>query len=111
MTTRKLQEILLKLPDLNLPEPSDLVAWGQMVQYTDIAPDHCAELVELGWIVPVRTVQEEYLFRLKDVYRVQKLMRICRDLELTMSGGTIIVDLLEKVEMLESELEETKRLL
>lgn len=111
MTTRKLQEILLKLPNLNLPEPSELVAWAQLVQYTDIAPDRCAELVELGWIVPVKTVQDEYLFKLKDVYRVQKLIRICRDLEVTFSGGTIIVDLLEKIEVLESELEEARRLL
>lgn len=111
MTTKKLQEILLKLPDLNLPEPSDLVAWGQMVEYTDIDPNRCAELIELGWVAPVKTNQAEYLFRLRDVYRVQKLMRICRDLEVSFSGGTIIVDLLEKIEILEGELEEAKRLL
>jgi chaperone modulatory protein CbpM len=111
VTTKKLQEILLKLPDLNLPEPSDLVAWAQMVEYTDIASDRCAELVEMGWVEPVKTRQDEYLFHLRDVYRVQKLMRICRDLDVSFSGGTIIVDLLEKIELIEGELEEAKRLL
>lgn len=111
MTTKKLKEILLKLPDLNLPEPSDLVAWAQMVEYTEIDPSSCAELIELGWINPAKTNADEYLFTLRDVYRVQKLMRICRDLEVSFSGGTIIVDLLEKIELLEGELEEAKRLI
>ena len=111
MSTTKLKQILLKLPDLNLPEPSALVAWAQMVEYTDLYPSSCAELVELGWIDPVRTRTEEYLFTLHDVYRVQKLMRICRDLEVSFAGGTIIIDLLEKIEVLEGELEEARRLL
>ena len=111
MTTRKLKEILLRLPDITLPEPSGLVAWGQMVEYTDIDPGSCADLVELGWIDPVKTHTEEYLFTQRDLYRVQKLMRICRDLEVSFAGGTIIIDLLEKIEHLESELEEIRRLL
>jgi chaperone modulatory protein CbpM len=111
MTTKRLKEILLKLPDLNLPERSDLVAWAQMVEYTEITPDACAELMELGWIAPARTRADEYLFTLRDVYRVQKLMRICRDLEVTFGGGTIIIDLLERIETLEGELEKARRLL
>ncbi len=111
MTTKKLKEILLKLPDLNLPEPSNLVAWAQLVEYTEIDPASCAALMEMGWIDPARTQAEELLFTLRDVYRVQKLMRICRDLEVSFSGGTIIIDLLEKIETLECDLEEARRLL
>jgi len=60
---------------------------------------------------PVRTGAEEYLFRSRDVYRIQKLMRLCRDLEIPFGAGSIIVDLLERVERLEREISELKQLL
>ena len=70
-----------------------------------------AELLEMGWVDPVRTGAEEYLFRSRDVYRIQKLMRLCRDLEIPFGAGSIIVDLLERVERLEREISELKQLL
>lgn len=111
MTTRKLQEMLLQLPGLNLPERSGFVAWAELVELTSIAPGEVAELVELGWINPTRTSAEEYLFRLRDVYRIHKLMRLVKDLDVSFNSGSIIVDLLERVEELETEVEELKRLI
>ncbi|NDV18015.1 MerR family transcriptional regulator [Pseudodesulfovibrio sp. JC047] len=110
MTTRKLQEMLLQQPGLNLPEPSEYVAWAQLVQLTSIEPAEVAELVDLGWISPKKTSAEEYLFRLRDVYRIHKLMRLVKDLDVSFNSGSIIVDLLEKVEELEKEVVELKRL-
>jgi len=69
------------------------------------------EIVEMGWIVPVRTAENELLFKPDDVYRIRKLERICRDFELTTIGGSIIVDLLERIETLEQQVAELKRLL
>ncbi|MCJ2162972.1 MULTISPECIES: chaperone modulator CbpM [unclassified Pseudodesulfovibrio] len=110
MTTRKLQEMLMHLPGLNLPERSEYVAWAQLVQLTSIQPADVAELVDLGWISPKKTSAEEYLFRLRDVYRIHKLMRLVNDLDVNFNSGSIIVDLLERVEELETEVEELKRL-
>ena len=110
MTTRKIQEMLLKLPGLNLPERSEFVAWAQLVQLTSIQPADMAELVDLGWISPKKTGADEYLFRLRDVYRIHKLLRLVKDLDVNFNSGSIIVDLLERIEELETEVEELKRL-
>lgn len=110
MSTKQLQDMLLKLPGLNLPEKSEYVAWAQLVEFTAITPSGMAELVELGWIEPAKTSNDEYLFSLRDVYRIQKLLRLCNDLEVTTQGGSIIVDLLERIEELEAEVEGLRRL-
>jgi len=94
-----------------LPIRSDLIAWAQLVELTCVEPATMAELLEMGWVDPVRTGAEEYLFRSRDVYRIQKLMRLCRDLEIPFGAGSIIVDLLERVERLEREISELKQLL
>lgn len=109
MPTRKLKQTLLSIPGLNLPERSTYVAWTQLVELTGVTPGAMAELTELGWIEPARTASEEYIFSHRDVYRIQKLMRICHDLEITFTGGSIIVDLLERIEELESEITELRQ--
>lgn len=102
----------LKINDpRNLPSRSEYIAWTRLVELTCVEPATVAELLEMGWIDPVRTGADEYLFRSCDVYRIQKLMRLCRDLEISFAAGSIIVDLLERVERLEQEISELKRLL
>lgn len=110
MSTKRLQEMLLQLPGLNLPDKSEYVAWAELIRLTSIDPAEVAELVELGWISPTETNAEGYLFRFRDVYRIQKLMRLVKDLDVSFNSGSLIVDLLERVEELEKEVEELKRL-
>jgi len=95
----------------HLPIPSGLIPWGRLVELTCVEPATVAELLDMGWIDPVRTRADEYLFRSRDVYRIQKLLRLCRDLEISFAAGSIIVDLLDRVERLEQELAELRRLL
>ncbi|MDO9083538.1 MAG: chaperone modulator CbpM [Humidesulfovibrio sp.] len=102
----------LKVNDPNsLPIRSELIAWTQLVELTCVEPATVAELLDMGWIDPVHTRADEYLVRARDVLRIKKLMRLCRDLEISLAGGSIIVDLLERVERLEQELTELRRLL
>ena len=110
MTTKRLKEMMMKLPGLNLPEQSKFVAWAQLVELTGIQPAEVSELVDLGWINPAKTSADEHLFRFRDVYRIHKLMRLVKDLDVSFNSGSIIVDLLERVEELETEIEELKRL-
>lgn len=105
MPTKRLKQMLLKLPGLTLPEPSEYIAWAQLVEFTGITSQEMAELAELGWLEPSRTGADGYLFLCRDVMRVQKLKRLCKDLGITATGGTIIVDLLERIEELEQEVE------
>ncbi|WP_243547131.1 chaperone modulator CbpM [Pseudodesulfovibrio tunisiensis] len=110
MVFKKFRELDLRMSGTNLPERSDCVAWNQLVELTQIQPADVAELLELGWIEPAKTGADEYLFRLKDVYRIIRLMRLVKDLDVSLNSGSIIVDLLERVEELEKEIKALKRL-
>lgn len=110
MPAKRLKAVMMKIPGLNLPERSEFVAWTQLVELTSITPSEISELIDLGWIEPQKTSAEEYLFRLRDVYRIHKLMRLVNDLDMSFNSGSIVVDLLDRVEELEKEVEELKRL-
>ena len=110
MTTKRIQELFLRLPELCLPERSDLIAWAELVEMTSVTPDCMAEIVELGWVDPLRTKADQYLFRRRDVYRIRKLVRLTKDLGVSALGASIIVDLVDRVAELEKEIEELRRL-
>jgi chaperone modulatory protein CbpM len=94
----------------HFPVRSALVSWAEFVELTAAHPGRIGELIELGWIEPRTTSAAAYLFRLRDVYRLRKLERLCQDLDLSLAAGTIIVDLLERIEELEQKVAELTRL-
>lgn len=90
---------------------SNLIHWSQFVQRTGVCPYRLSELVEMGWVDAVRLSSDNYHFPEREVFRVQKLMRICRDFELPTIGGAIIVDLLERIEAMEKEIAQLRSLI
>lgn len=92
--------------DSELPAKSALISWEEFLEITGIQSDRLEEIVDMGWLEFRRTGGEGRLFRGMDVYRVRKLERICCDFELPCIGGVIIVDLLERIAMLERMLGE-----
>ena len=111
MPQMKIKKVLCEVSGTgNLPEKSSFVAWGEFVELTRIDPSSVAELLELGWLSPVQTGAREYLFNMRDVYRIRKLLRLRNDLGLSALGGSIIVDLLERIEELEQRIAEMERL-
>ena len=96
-----------------LPVRTEYIAWAEFVELTSLHPSQLGELIELGWIEPKVmgvTQSEAYLFRVKDVYRARKMQRLCTDFELNSLGGTIIVDLLERIDSLETRLKELEQM-
>lgn len=93
-----------------LPSPSDALAWEEFVELTGIKPEHLSEIVSLGWIDSRSGAGNVVTFRDTDIYRVRKLERICCDFELPVIGGTIIVDLLERIDRLECMVRELHNL-
>lgn len=87
--------------DSDLPTRSEYIAWTEFIELTGIHPDRLTEIVEMGWVESRRTGDACHLFQAIDVYRVRKMERICCDFELPAVGGTIIVDLLERIDSLE----------
>ncbi|MDR1776236.1 MAG: chaperone modulator CbpM [Desulfovibrio sp.] len=79
---------------------STFITYREFVETTGVTPDRLQELLALGWVETSGDGQER-AFCDADIYRVRKLERLCVDLDLPVVGGTIIVDLLERVDMLE----------
>ena len=94
----------------SLPVPSTVMAWEEFVEITGVAPERLQELVALGWIESRTSATQVLMFRDADIYRVRKLERICCDFELPVVGGTIIVDLLERIDALEHKVRELQGL-
>ncbi|WP_027180526.1 chaperone modulator CbpM [Maridesulfovibrio bastinii] len=95
----------------SLPIRSTRLAFTQILDMTGIKGNTLLELIEYEWISPVKTGDGDFLFGSKDLYRLKKLARLCRDLEISAAGGSIIVDLLERIEQLEVRLSEMRRLI
>jgi hypothetical protein len=94
-----------------VPARSERLSFAQVQELTGLHPTIVGELIELGWITPERTTAESYLFRPRDIYRLRKFDRISRDFELPVLGASIVVDLLERIEYLETKVREMSRFL
>lgn len=88
---------------------SSLVAWTEFVELTGIREERIHELIDLGWLQPARQANQSPLFRQIDVYKTRKVDRLCEDFELPSLAGAIIVDLLERIDDLETRLKELER--
>ncbi|THB68056.1 MAG: MerR family transcriptional regulator [Desulfovibrio sp.] len=94
-----------------VPVPTKRITFVEVVELTGVHPSRIGELVELGWLQPRKTSEQEYLFLHSDVYRIRKFERLSKDFGLSCMGGTIIVDLLDRIEFLEQKVKEMERLL
>lgn len=92
------------------PARSSSVSWAEFMELTSVHPTRVGELLDLGWIDPNKTPAGDLLFQMRDVYRVRKLERLILDFELSTLAGTIIIDLLERVETLERQVRRYERL-
>jgi hypothetical protein len=95
-------------PGTTIPAQSSRVCWEEFVQATRIQPQLLQEFVEIDWVCVERSAQNEVLFQTRDIPRIRKAARLYRDFDLTAVGVTIIVDLLQRVEFLEKELQRIK---
>ena len=75
---------------------------------TGISREKFDDLLSLEWVETETDDENNLLFSDTDIYRVRKMMRICEDFELPLIGGTIIVDLLERIRLLEETVQEIK---
>jgi chaperone modulatory protein CbpM len=98
----------------HLPGRSQYLVRTEFMELTGIHPTRIGELIEMGWIETHRaggSGETEFLFREVDIYRVRKLERICADFELSVLGGVIVVDLLDRIDALEKKVRELNGLL
>ena len=62
------------------------------------------ELVEEGVLEPLGDQQTEWHFNEKSLIRVRSAMRLQRDLGLNLAGIALVLELLDEIEMLKSQL-------
>lgn len=93
----------------SLPMTSRRIGTREFLELTGLTQDALTELIRMDWVMPARTAQEEFLFLDNDVLRVRKYMRLCTDFELPPVAGTIIVDLLERIDVLERRMRQHSR--
>ena len=86
--------------------PTKLVSLSEFIQITAADEENINELIDLGWLTPARSGSHELLFNSTHVYKVRKLLRICKDFDIPATAGTIIVDLLQRVDELEEQVKE-----
>lgn len=91
------------------PVRSKMISWFEFIDLTGSHPTRLGDLIEIGWLEPAKTRGDTYLFRIRDVYRVRKLERLCRDFELQSIGASIIVDLLARIEYLERKVRDLEQ--
>ena len=77
---------------------------------TGLSEEKFQDILSLGWVEIEKDEKENMFFSDTDIYRVRKLVRICADFDLPIIGGTIIVDLLERIAALEETVNELKAL-
>ncbi len=94
----------LKKNTASLVMSTHLVAFAEFVEEAGLVESRVDELVEIGWLVPASQAGGDILFRHGDIFKTRKLARICDDFELPCLAGAIIVDLLERIDELESRL-------
>lgn len=88
----------------DMPIRSALMVRAEFIELSGTTSDRVNELLDMEWLHPTRTADEALLFGPSDVYRLRKLERLCADFDLHTVAGTIIVDLLERIERLENQL-------
>ena len=92
---------IVPIHEAQAPTTSERIGTRQFLELTGLSEAILAELIRMDWIAPVRTAQDEFLFLRCDVFRVRKFVRLCDDFELNAIAGTIIVDLLDRIDGLE----------
>lgn len=68
-----------------------------------ISPDTIQHLIEFDIIHP-RGQQQEWLFDLSALQRIQTALRLQRDLEINMAGVAIVLDLLDQMQDLRQQI-------
>ena len=83
--------------------PGEEEVWVD-VQSLELHPEVVKHLAEMG-IVEYR----EGLIPARQVARLQKIARLRRDLGVNLQGAAVILDLLDRLEMLQEELERLRK--
>lgn len=65
-----------------------------------VAADYVLEIVEEGVLEPVGATPADWVFTARDLFRLQKALRLQRDLRVNLPGAALALQLLDELETL-----------
>ena len=92
---------MVKVYEGILLEEEGPISMVQLSERCMIPEGEIAELVYEGIIEPLRVREKSWRFTRETLWRVQKVQRLRRDLELNLSGAALTMQLLDRIEELE----------
>ena len=91
-----------------IPDSASNVTLREVSMRCDIHPEMIIRLVQLGLIDPVgqEKAKEVWIFPIETVSQVRKIIRLRNDLGINYSGIGIVLELLSRIEVLETRVRE-----
>lgn len=83
----------------------------QFARRSGCHPELVIQLVRFGVIDAARVSDDEWRFPAEQLPRIQRGLRLRRDLGINVNAMGLILDLIERIEQLEFELDQLKRLM
>src|SRR6266550_4732976 len=77
-------------------------------QLTGLHPQTVRLYERLGLVAPIRVNNKNRLYSERDIERLQQIRRFTQEMGVNLAGVEIILELLKKIESLQSELERAK---
>jgi chaperone modulatory protein CbpM len=90
-------------------EPEDELTLQELCDACQRSSDFIDELIEYGAIQPRGFSIATWRFDAKQLQRIQRMLRLQEDLEVNLAGAVLAVDLMEKIDALETEVEILKK--
>jgi chaperone modulatory protein CbpM len=91
---------LLIIADYSAQQP---VTLAELCDICHISSDFIQELIAFDVVHPKGHAPNEWIFELAELQRIQKALRLQRDLEVNLAGVALALNLLEELEELRAE--------
>jgi chaperone modulatory protein CbpM len=80
------------------------LTFHELCETCNISADYINDLIEYEIIYPKDDPQEQWMFGLNELKRIQTTLRLQRDLEVNLAGAAVVLELLEELEELRTQI-------
>lgn len=98
----KKDEFVLIADYASADEPMSL---DEFLEITHLSPDVVYNYIQYDIIHPQGAEREQWAFDLNHIKRVQRALRLQRDLEVNLAGVAVVLDLLDEIDHMRSQIE------
>jgi chaperone modulatory protein CbpM len=98
-----MSEEFIRVVDYDLDQPLTVATVAEIV---GTRPNVITRLLRLGVLETISVESEEPMLRSRSVLRLRRMARLRRDLGVNFAGAAVIVDLVDRIEVLNREIAE-----